>query len=346
MYSVSMLGAFALWVDGRHVQLPGAAERVVAFLALQDRPVIRHRVAGVLWPDVSEERSLGSLRSALWRMRQLSGRSVVVGDVQLQLPAGTQRDTDLLCDQSHRLVAQGELDVDTIDASQFGSELLPGWYDDWLIFERERLRQLSLQGLEALSRRQSTSGRHAEAVDSAWRAISLEPLRESSHARLVDAHLAEGNLCDALRRYRAFADLLDTELGIEPGADLRARIDAAMLGRTPGVQTSRRSGASRAGARDEAFEPGSDKLSRVVGLRHHPAGAIGRAVQLGGGDAGAQFVPLEPGRDDQDARILTDARAVIGVVEHASSVTVPGHPAVNDASTRRDRGGAPAQATR
>jgi DNA-binding SARP family transcriptional activator len=230
MCSVSMLGAFAFRVDGRDVQLPRAAERVVAFLALQRRPVPRHRVAGVLWPDVPEERSLGSLRSALWRLRQLAEELVVVGDVQLRLAADTELDTDVLSDQSHRLVGDRELDIGAVDVSQFGSELLPGWYDDWVVFERERLRQLSLHGLEALSRRQSAGGRHADAVESAWRAISLEPLRESAHATLVHAHLAEGNVCEAVRRYRALAELLRAELGIEPGAELTDRIDAAMSG--------------------------------------------------------------------------------------------------------------------
>lgn len=230
--SVSLMGAFSFRVQGQGVQLPRAAERVVAFLGLQHSPVSRHRLAGELWPDSSEERSLGSLRSALWRLRQLAGQLVVVGDVQLRLSAGTELDTDVLSDQSHRLVDRGDVDVAMIDSAQFGNELLPGWYDDWVVFERERLRQLSLHGLEALSRRHSADGRHADAVESAWRAISLEPLRESAHAALVDAHLAESNVCEAVRRYRAFAEMLHAELGVEPGSELTRRIDTAVSART------------------------------------------------------------------------------------------------------------------
>lgn len=232
--SLSLLGRFEFRIEGAHVELPRAAERLLAYLALQHHRVTRHKVAGVLWPDVSEERSLGSLRSALWRLRRCAHEIVDRIGTCLQLSATTVLDIDVLSEQSHQLVdAQAAWDESTpaIDPAVFGAELLPGWYDDWVLSERERLRQLSLHSLEALSRRHMSAGRIAEAIEAAWRAIALEPLRETAYVALIDAHLAEGNVCEAIRQLRVYADILDRELGVQPSPHLMGRLTAAVSAR-------------------------------------------------------------------------------------------------------------------
>ena len=72
---LNLLRGFELWCDGERVTLPMSAQRVLAFLALHDRPVLRLYVAGSLWLDASEERSYANLRSALWRLRRPGTRS-------------------------------------------------------------------------------------------------------------------------------------------------------------------------------------------------------------------------------------------------------------------------------
>jgi len=62
---LSLLGAFGLHIDRRPIDLPGAAQRVLAFLALEDRPVRRERLAASLWTDFPEERAGANLRAAL-----------------------------------------------------------------------------------------------------------------------------------------------------------------------------------------------------------------------------------------------------------------------------------------
>jgi len=72
-------------------------------------------------------------------------------------------------------------------------ELLPGWYDDWVIVGRERLRQRLLHAVETLSRELVRGGRCAQAVEAALVVVNAEPFRESAHRVLIEAHLAEGN---------------------------------------------------------------------------------------------------------------------------------------------------------
>ncbi|MGW1987567.1 AfsR/SARP family transcriptional regulator [Streptomyces collinus] len=101
-----------------------------------------------------------------------------------------------------------------------GEDLLPGWDEEWLLPERERLRQLRLHALDALAEALVREGRPALALEAAWESVRAEPLRESAHRAAVSAHLAEGNLSEAVRHYRSFQRLLREELGVEPSARL------------------------------------------------------------------------------------------------------------------------------
>jgi hypothetical protein len=71
-------------------------------------------------------------------------------------------------------------------------DVLPGWYDDWVLIERERLRQRVFHAMEQLSREMVRQGRFAEAVEAALVTVSAEPLRESGQRVLIEGHLAEG----------------------------------------------------------------------------------------------------------------------------------------------------------
>ena len=95
-------------------------------------------------------------------------------------------------------------------------ELLPDLSDGWLVFERERLRQISLHVLEELSRRLSSSHHHELAVLAGLAAVQADPLRETANRVLVEAHLGEGNVAEAVRHFDRFRDLLRRELGVEP----------------------------------------------------------------------------------------------------------------------------------
>jgi DNA-binding SARP family transcriptional activator len=117
--------------------------------------------------------------------------------------------------------------------------LLPGWYDDWVIVERERLRQRLLHALEAVCYRLSEAGRHAELVEAALRVVELDPLRESGQRALISAHLAEGNVIEAWRTYAACRQVLKTELGLAPSIELTRLVEARCDPARDDVSTSR-----------------------------------------------------------------------------------------------------------
>lgn len=215
-----------LLIDGEPVTLPESSLRFLVFLAFRRRPVARRAVAAALWPDSDEARAGGNLRSAMWRLRGAGAGLVDVAGLRIAMCPDVSVDLDVVNRWAERVTAGSGTPEDLrvpapVDAAL---DLLPGWYDDWVIFERERVRTRVLHALEQVSARLSAVGRHAQAVEAAIAAVCCEPLRESGQRALILAHLAEGNQVEAHRSYRAFRALLSAELGVAPSAGLHELI--------------------------------------------------------------------------------------------------------------------------
>ncbi|SEI83139.1 AfsR/SARP family transcriptional regulator [Demequina mangrovi] len=221
---VCLLGNPTVMQGGRRYAVPEGCKRVLAFVALQHGRVDRRHAAGSLWPDGSEGRAAGNLRSALWRLRG-AGITVLESDkASIYLREHTTTDLDELCGWADRLIdgTAVEADLRVPDWTSTVAELLPGWYDEWVIFERERIRQRMLHALEVLSCTLRRVGRYGEAIDAAMDAVAVEPLRESAHRVLAEAHVAEGNIVEARRTFLRYRDLVRRELGVEPSTAFRA----------------------------------------------------------------------------------------------------------------------------
>jgi two-component SAPR family response regulator len=107
-------------------------------------------------------------------------------------------------------------------------ELLPGWYDDWVLFERERLRQRRMYLLDRLSRQLLKAENLPLARATAQACIVLEPLREGPHRTLVRVHLAEGDRVEAFRVYQTFRRRSIAEFGLAPDVEFE-RLVAPLL---------------------------------------------------------------------------------------------------------------------
>ena len=111
--------------------------------------------------------------------------------------------------------------ADEVDLTLFSGELLPDWFDDWVLAERERVRQVCLHGLDRLAAVFLARKEYPQAIDAALLAIRVDPLRELSQRLLLEIHLAEGNLSEAIREFERYKALLWDELQIEPSRNLR-----------------------------------------------------------------------------------------------------------------------------
>jgi DNA-binding SARP family transcriptional activator len=217
-----LLSGFHLTYHQEPVVLPMSAQRVLAFLALSDRPMLRVYVAGTLWPDTAEEQARADLRSALWRLHR-PGHHVIkgVGD-HLQLHPDMAVDLHEMTDEVRRVRDDCQMEWATVDVdlTLLCGNLLPGWYDEWVVVERERLRQIRLHALEVICAQLTAAGRFGQAVEAGLAAVAGEPLRESAHYVLIKAHLAQGNRAEAIRQFRSHRDLLYAELGVTPSTGL------------------------------------------------------------------------------------------------------------------------------
>ena len=220
---VSLIGGFELRCDGEPSGVQLSSQRLVAYLALRHRPLMRVHVAGALWTAYSEERACANLRSALWRLRERAGPVVEANATHLWLSPRAVVDVYEVVALAQRLLEQPDGgDAVRAEVSPLNGDLLPDWYDDWVLLERERLRQLCVHALERVATRATTQGRFSHAIDTALCAIQADPLRESAHRILIDAYLAEGNAGAGVRQYHAFRRRVAEELGLEPSPQLRA----------------------------------------------------------------------------------------------------------------------------
>jgi DNA-binding SARP family transcriptional activator len=211
---------------GNRWDIAEGGKRLLAFLALHRGHLERRYVAGCLWPTVDDGRAAGNLRSALWRLKSLEVPLIETEKPSLRLRDEVGVDAHLLGDWAARVIS-GDGQPEDMSMTPWDLddlELLPGWYDDWVIVGRERLRQRLLHAVENLSRELARGGRCAEAVEAAMVVVSAEPFRESAHRVLMEAHLAEGNWVEARRRFEDHSETMRRELGVEPSPSLAALI--------------------------------------------------------------------------------------------------------------------------
>ena len=226
--ALRLLGDFQLLVGEQSVELPSYAQRVLGFLAVQGSSARREALAGNLWPWTTQARAHASLRTALWRIRQAHPALVVASHDTVRLHEELEVDVHVTIQRARELFeADAHADAASVPLQLFQSDLLPYWDDDWVLLERERVRQLRIHALESLARRSIAGGHFVAAIEAAYAAIAAEPLRESARRVLIEAHLAEGNPTEALVQLIGYRRLLEEECSLAPSKELEALVEVA-----------------------------------------------------------------------------------------------------------------------
>jgi DNA-binding SARP family transcriptional activator len=220
---LNLIRDFEVCCDREPVVVAPASQRVVCFLAFQPRPVRRGFISGSLWFDTDERHASACLRSALWRLHPLG--LVCASNTHLWLNPAVQVDLRQVVADALE-VLRGDRDGDLAGIAreliEVGDDILSGWYEDWVIVERERFRQLRLHALDRIGEGLIEAGRWYDALQVGLAATSAEPLRESAHRLLVRVHLLQGNVAEAIRQYGLYADMLRRELGGRPSPAMRS----------------------------------------------------------------------------------------------------------------------------
>lgn len=201
---------------GEHVvRTQPTEQRLLALLALRGAQP-RTTIAGLLWPHSAEAHARGSLRSTIWRIRKAIPPALTSKPPYLALDVTVDVDANRLARAAHVLTDMPTQDIQAATAEfqllAQTDELLPGWYDDWVLIERERLYQLRLHALEAYAERLAALRRYTDALEAAFTALAAEPYRESPYQLIARIHLAEGNINEAIRAFQLYHRVVVDEL--------------------------------------------------------------------------------------------------------------------------------------
>jgi DNA-binding SARP family transcriptional activator len=209
-----LVGGFELDGPRGVVRVSQSEQRVLAYLALHRSWLPRALVAGALW-FTDESHAQTSLRSVVWKLRKGGLAPVEATKSELKLAEHVDVDVHRQVKYVRRRSAVPAASPLVDEATVLDGDLLPGWYEDWVLLERESLRQQRLHALELLGEQLRSLGRYGEAIHVAMRAMQTDPLRESPHRLLISIHESEGNFVEAARQASRYHSLLQ-RAGLEP----------------------------------------------------------------------------------------------------------------------------------
>lgn len=224
-FKLELLRAWQLYRHGVVIHVATRQQRLIAALAIKG-PCLRSYLAGLLWPEHPEPRALESLRVSMHlASRQVPGLIVNRG-ATLFLNEDVEVDLHHLQTETQRLPTNDlEEDLVALLRELRDAELLPGWYEDWVLFEQNRLQQDRLRAITLLARQSLSQGCCATAGAAAEAALELEPLYETAVRILVTAEVHQGNPAAALRGYERYRNKLEEDMGLQPSETLRKFIN-------------------------------------------------------------------------------------------------------------------------
>lgn len=226
MLEVKLIGTFDIKCDGKPVTISSrAAQSLFAYLILTAGTLHRReKLAGMYWPDVTEEKARAYLRHELWRIRKaLSAKSkfdyLIADDINISFNASAEHwlDAATLGTISEPATAEELMKA----LSVFHGELLPGFYEDWIVLEREHLQAVYEKKMARLLELLESEKRWTDILEWAERWISFGQEPETAYRYLMIAYDALGDRTKVSSTYQRCAQAL-RELDLEPSEQTRA----------------------------------------------------------------------------------------------------------------------------
>lgn len=207
------------------------AQALLCYLAVTKQPHNRSFLAGLLWGDLPEASARDNLSKTLTNLRRLMGAHLEISrqtiafnrDAPYQLDVETF--TSLLSRGSEKLSVEQLSEA----VELYRGEFLEGFYvrdalafEEWVVTQRARYRELALQGLHLLAAHYVKQGDYPNGIDYATRLLALEPWREEAHRQMMQLLALSGQRGAALAQYESCRQLLAEELEVEPGPETKA----------------------------------------------------------------------------------------------------------------------------
>jgi len=235
MFEIKLFGPGQLYYSGKALTgFPGQQPCLLFCYLLLNRhlPHPREQLAAVFWGDDSSSLARKHLRNTLWRLSQLFksvGASlddlisvhedyIVFVNAELCLLDIDEFEVALRCSQE---ISSQELNTEQVSllekaADLYRGDLLEGVYEDWCLYERERLRLGFLNILIKLMDYHGHQGNYERGLEYGHRILLLDPTRERVHRQMMMLHWLAGDREAALLQYRSCHDTLQAELDLKP----------------------------------------------------------------------------------------------------------------------------------
>ncbi len=201
----------------------GKALALMCYLGVTGRPQFRGALAALLWSELPEAAARMNLRHVLANLRQITGEHLLITRESVALDASSVVvDVDVF-ESALRGAAPGDVERLRAAVSLYAGDFLNGFsvrdapvWDEWVISQRERLRQLALFALHGLVTHHSERAEIGAALDYATRLLQLDPWREEAHRQVMLLLAESGQPGAALAQYETCRRILQDELGVEP----------------------------------------------------------------------------------------------------------------------------------
>ena len=210
----------------RLVQASESARSLVAYLLLhRESAHPRQQLAYRLWPESGDAQAQSNLRVLLVRLRKAwpgFDRYVAID----QRLIGWRRQADVLLDvaEFEAVLHDNDNRVAALERAVelYRGDLFPACYADWIVPERDRLRQCLLKALDELVDALAAAGNSNQAIGFAQRRLQADPLDEAAHQAIMRLHARRGDRAGVVRAYETCAQVLRSELSVEPGLETTA----------------------------------------------------------------------------------------------------------------------------
>jgi DNA-binding SARP family transcriptional activator len=230
------------------------AQALVAYLAVRPgQSYRRDQIAALLWGEKGDDQARDGLRHALVHLRRALAAAdrpaLVIEGQTLALGAA---DVDVV--SFERDIAEGTPDALARAADLYRGDLLQGFslnepvFEEWLVAERERLREIALDALARLLAHQMDGANSERAIRTALRLLALDPLQEPVHRSLMRLYVRQGRRGAALKQYQLCVNTLQRELGTAPEAETRALYQELLRRPLAATEVSGRGAGDRADA--------------------------------------------------------------------------------------------------
>lgn len=215
-FQLSLFQSWKLRSDSCVLHVAARQQRLITALAIHG-PRPRSYLVGLLWPESCESRALESLRVSMHLVSRQAPGLLVNGGPELSL-------SELVDVDLHRVRAcVRDLNQNGLSGSAAAAlillrdaELLPGWYEDWVLFEQSRLRQDRLHAFHIIGREALARRDYEIAVEASEAALQLEPLYESAVGLLIQAQTKQGNNAAAIRAFNIYRENLMEDMRLAP----------------------------------------------------------------------------------------------------------------------------------